>query len=137
MMTREELMAMNKGQLAAYALDEYDYDLDGNLTKEQMVNELLRLVPAPEEPVAAEDSGNEKRVKISIAESETDPFDVFVSVNGKGYQIKRGMEVDVPQSVLHVLRNAVQTVYYVDEKSRALMERNVPRFAVSVLGPVA
>ena len=37
--------------------------------------------------------------------------DVYVGVNGVGFQIQRGEEVDVPVPVMKVLENAVQTVH--------------------------
>jgi len=40
--------------------------------------------------------------RASYGEEET----VFVGVNGKGYRIQRGVDVEVPRSVAEVLRNS-------------------------------
>lgn len=53
--------------------------------------------PAKEETV---------RFKIPKGRSDIEKQDVFVGVNGKSYLIKRGMEVEMPKSVIEVLENA-------------------------------
>ena len=50
--------------------------------------------------------------------------DIFVSVNGKRYQIKRGVEVMIPESVYEVLMNSqVQ-----DQAAFSLMEQKANEF---------
>ena len=48
------------------------------------------------------------RVVININEAQNpfDPIDVPVQVNGRSYQIRRGVDVGVPPEVVHVLENA-------------------------------
>lgn len=46
------------------------------------------------------------RFKIPKGRSDIEKQDVFVGVNGKSYLIKRGMEVEMPKSVVEVLENA-------------------------------
>lgn len=62
----------------------------------------------------------EKRVKIKLFKGEGKyKEDVFVSVNGRNFQIQRGVEVEVPEYVKEVLDNAqIQQEYadnYADE----------------------
>ena len=45
--------------------------------------------------------------------------DIFVAVNGKRYQIKRGVEVEVPESVYKVLMNSSAQ----DQAAYRLMEQ--------------
>ncbi len=59
--------------------------------------------------------------------------DVFVSVNGKAYLIKREHEVSLPREVLHAVENARQTVFEPGPEGKVL-PRQVSRFAYSVLG---
>ena len=47
----------------------------------------------------------EKMVKIRIPRIKADQEDVFVSVNLRTWQIKRGVEVEVPECVAEVLRH--------------------------------
>jgi len=47
----------------------------------------------------------EKLVKIRIPISRENNADVFVSINERNWLIKRGVEVEVPECVVEVLRN--------------------------------
>ncbi len=59
--------------------------------------------------------------------------DIFVSVNGVAYLIKREHEVELPGEVMEVFDNAEQTVF---ERSAgdASRPKDVKRFAYSVVG---
>lgn len=46
-----------------------------------------------------------KMVKIKLPLTRTEKEDVYVAVNGKSYQIKRGEEVEVPAYVAEVLQH--------------------------------
>ena len=59
--------------------------------------------PAPDAP--SEEAPKEKMVKIRIPRTKKDEEDVFVGVNLATYAIKRGVEVEVPESVAEVLRH--------------------------------
>lgn len=61
-------------------------------------------------PVHRSEKG-QKRITILIPESEVDTQPVQVYVNGRSYIMKRGEEVEVPESVVEVLNNAKQMVY--------------------------
>lgn len=50
-------------------------------------------------------------IKVHKTGRQDESADVFVGVNGIGFQIQRGVEVTVPEPVLKVLEDAVQTVY--------------------------
>lgn len=47
-----------------------------------------------------------KKVKIKLPLTRGEKDDVYVAVNGKSYLIKRGEEVEVPESVVEVLKNS-------------------------------
>lgn len=47
-----------------------------------------------------------KKVKIKLPLTRGEKDDVYVGVNGKTYLIKRGEEVEVPESVVEVLKNS-------------------------------
>lgn len=57
--------------------------------------------------MATVNSKGEKMVKIRLfKDGKAYVDDVFVGVNGMTYQIKRGVEVEVPECVAEVLRNS-------------------------------
>ncbi len=63
-----------------------------------------------------------KKIKLPLSKEQQD--DVFVSVNDKKYQIKRGVEVEVPWFVYEVLSNqekALQTLF----ENQAKAQKNV------------
>ena len=64
--------------------------------KNEVAEEVKNEVPAETGP---------KMVKIRIPRTKADQEDVFVSVNLNTYLIKRGVEVEVPESVAEVLRH--------------------------------
>lgn len=76
------------------------------------------------------------KVTIFIPESEKDKGDVTVQINGYCYQIKRGVDVDVPRSVVKVLEDAAMTQYEQrrreDGEGNELIAREVPRFPFTV-----
>ncbi len=53
----------------------------------------------------------QKKVKIMIPSTETDHDDVKVGVNGYVYQIQRDKVVEVPESVIGVLKDAITAEY--------------------------
>ena len=54
----------------------------------------------------ATETAKEKLVKIRIPRERDRQDDVFVCVNGRTWLIKRGVEVEVPECVAEVIRNA-------------------------------
>ena len=66
----------------------------------------------------ATETEKEKLVKIRIPRERDRQDDVFVCVNGRTWLIKRGVEVEVPECVAEVIRNAED----VAEKAYAYMD---------------
>ena len=54
----------------------------------------------------ATETAKAKLVKIRIPRERDRQDDVFVCVNGRTWLIKRGVEVEVPECVAEVIRNA-------------------------------
>lgn len=76
-----------------------------------------------------------KKVRIVIDEQDNwdKNNDVFVSVNGNAYLVKRGKEVAVPESVVNVLKEAV-IIQLEKDRDGNEVERTIPRFALRILG---
>ena len=61
-----------------------------------------------------------KMVKVRLfKDNQNYTSDVFVSVNGENYLIKRGVTVDVPDYIAEVLENSAKQ----DESTALLIER--------------
>ena len=50
-------------------------------------------------------TNTEKNVKIKLPLTRTDKDDEWVCLNGKSYQIKRGVTVEVPAGVAEILQH--------------------------------
>jgi hypothetical protein len=97
--------------------------------------------PKATEPVAtvklngkADPELSGKRVELTIMQDsgENGREPVFVGLNGTGYQIPRGIPVNVPVEVLEVLNNATMTVYESSAGMTVPKGREVKRFAYNV-----
>ena len=55
--------------------------------------------------MATNTTTTEKKVKIKLPLTRTESEDVYVALNGKSYQIKRGVEVEVPMGVAEILQH--------------------------------
>ena len=89
--------------------------------------------PQKPEPSAQQPAPAKTRIIISSNTGPAGSDDVFVSVNGRDFLIKRDIEVEVPDEVLSVLKNAVITDYVTDADGRIVRERRVPRFPFQVV----
>lgn len=85
-----------------------------------------------EAPPAAGPQKQRKAV-IFIDMEKGQPNFQFVGVNGKGYQIMRGVEVTVPEEVVEVLQNAVATRSVTDEEGRVVGQQDYHAIPYRVL----
>ena len=75
-----------------------------------------------------------KRVKIVLEENDAiPPTGQFFGVNGTGYQIQPGKEVEVPEFLLDVIDNAVTTKPVLNEDNQVVGHRDVPRFPYRII----
>lgn len=81
-------------------------------------------------------SSSKQRIRIRI-ERSSDPSEVqvpFVAINGRGYSIQRGKEVDVPPEVVEVLRNAQVGRPVINDKDEVVGYEDALRHPFSVIG---
>lgn len=88
--------------------------------------------PTPVQVVRATDLSEDlsgKRVELTINQDsgENGREPVFVGLNGVGYQIPRGVPVNVPVELLEILDNAIQTVY--ESNGTTAHARDVKRYS--------
>lgn len=89
--------------------------------------------PVPVMKLTGENRAFKDRQRIIIHDGdETESRDVFVSVNGRAFQIQRGVEVDVPLEVIEVLNNA-KKARLIQKPGGENVFREVPRFSYTVV----
>lgn len=157
-MTRTELEAKNKTELLALAAALGFEGMTPATSKADMVAQLLGLAPKEDDPelaaekaIAADERKNPvpregklrdlqgnavkcKKVRIMILATEQEQGDVKLSLNGHMLQIKRGVEVEIDEPYLGVLRDSiVQTVQWNSETNqRTAMQ--IQRYPFQVMG---
>lgn len=65
-----------------------------------------------------------KKVKFTLPKSKLERDDIFVAVNGKAWQIKRGVEVEIP---LYVVK-AIECSQRQDEYAQSIIEKTSTGF---------
>jgi hypothetical protein len=76
----------------------------------------------------------EERVRIMLEDNDqVPPGGQFVSVNGVGYLLQAGVELNVPRGVLDVLDHAVMSVPITDEMKSVVAYKDRLRFPYRVL----
>ncbi|MCG7598404.1 hypothetical protein MHM84_01230 [Halomonas sp. McH1-25] len=117
-MSEQNIDTMSREELEATASD-LGIKVTATMKDETLVakiHEALGDAPLAPAPTATEahapgEEPKAKRFKIIVATHDQDKQPVQVGVNGRTYVIERGKEVTVPESVVEVLRNAVQHVH--------------------------
>ena len=75
----------------------------------------------------------EGKAKVVFHNTAEDTGDIFLQLNGVGYQIQREEEVSIPPDVLGVADLAVITMFERDGKGKELT-RDIKRFPYSLVG---
>lgn len=105
---------------------------------EELPDSQLATEPATPRPARARKSAAD-RVRIVVHQDGTPGAEkeIFVGVNGVGYRIKRGVEVEVPRAVVRVLEESVKTVYEQvrnEDGSVSMIARDLPTYPFQVKG---
>lgn len=78
----------------------------------------------PPEETAAPEEQKEPTEKIFLFKDDsTYKDDLFVSVNGRNFQIQRGVEVEVPACVAEVIRNSDRQKQLAEQRLEKLAEQ--------------
>ncbi|WP_373069830.1 hypothetical protein [Sulfurimonas sp.] len=103
-------MSLSRDEMIA-ALKEAGQTVAGNIGDDTLKNKYNDFIASqkPKEP---------KKVKVIIHSKDEKETEVFVGVNGKGYQIKLGEEVEVPQGVINNLKNATEVVHIAEKDKK-------------------
>lgn len=146
--TEEILMEMTKMDLTKIATREFGVKILPAMNKQAISDVIMRgqaILSPPEVVDEATDEevkvveavvakvgpvvDNNRLVKILIPKTEKEVRPVFVGVQGTGYTIPRGIEIEVPWKVVHALGNAVESKY--DPKT--MEERLVPSYPFTMI----
>lgn len=100
--------------------------------------ETVAVVKAPKKPKKPQTEFDrisaEPRVRIVLEENDQiPPTGQFVGVNGVGYLVMPGEPVDVPESVLDVLDNAIMSVPMKDSNDQVIGYRDRLRFPYRIV----
>lgn len=85
--------------------------------------------------VEEELSKKPKTVRILLEENdEIPPTGQFIGYNGLGYMLKPGVEVEVPETIIEILNNAVKSKPLIDPETRQISGwRDALRFPYRVI----
>lgn len=110
-----------------------DLPLDKRLGIDKMKAQIRTEMAVRNSTPAPADIASQKLVKLIIhkTDSDTGSLVVPVSVNGKTWLIKRGVEVTVPAFVVEVLENAVKDVYVQNDMQKPPELRQSPAYPFS------
>ena len=85
----------------------------------------IETAPAPKAPrakAAVPIAGLPKTIKIILEENDNiPPTGLFLGVNGKGYMLRPGIEVNIPYSVKEVLDHAVMSTPQIDPQTNKIV----------------
>lgn len=99
------------------------------VTPEEDVNLKEAAVPeegaTPEEAVVFEEQKNPTEKIFLFKDDSTYKDDLFVSVNGRNFQIQRGVEVEVPACVAEVIRNSDRQKQLAERRLDELVEQYI------------
>ncbi|MDC7704038.1 hypothetical protein [Vogesella indigofera] len=97
---------------------------------QQTVQETQQSNDQGSKPAKASKAAKPRTFIINIAKEKGNAGDVFIGANGVGYQVKRGVNVEVPEVVVNILRDAISLEYDPD----TMEPREVPSYPFSIVG---
>lgn len=143
--TRESIREWSASKIAKKAEKLFGEKLSPELPKDELIVAFLKAQkdsnrPESGKPSKPLPSSNGKRPRVRVVFHNQDgpggADDIFVSVNGRAYLIKREHEVNLPREVMRVIENAEQSVFERGADSR-LREKLVKRYSYTTLGEAA
>lgn len=142
------LATATKQELKAYAINNLDLSLSMSMNEDTMIQRIKDKcdklqIEYPVAKVAVKGSAAKgkkaKYITINIGKQATpggsDP--VFVGVQGVGYTIPRGIDVDVPATVVEALKNAMQDIVTQDEETAELLHEDVLSYPFQIVNKAA
>jgi len=141
--TKTQLQSLTEDELVQLGEDEFNLELNTDMLKADIVNEIWDAIKAAKDSARdaqasldATPAADKEKVKITVARGgENDPDYITPAINGRVWQIKRGVEVEVPKFVARHIQGLTQTVYkpvIEDGKVTGKKAEEVSRYNVQV-----
>lgn len=139
-LTDFNLATADKHQLKFYAKEKLGLSLSLSMTETTMRERIQKHcadndMDAPVAKVASKGNKHASYVTINVAKSDkkggAEP--AFVGVQGVGYAIPRGINVDVPKAVVEVLKNAVQEIITQDPDTGEMHSEEVLTYPFQIV----
>ena len=141
--TKTQLQSLTEDELVQLGKDEFNLELNTDMLKTDIVNEIWDAIKAAKDSARdaqasldATPAADKEKVKITVARGgENDPDYITPAINGRVWQIKRGVEVEVPKFVARHIQGLTQTVYkpvIEDGKVTGKKAEEVSRYNVQV-----
>jgi hypothetical protein len=139
---KEVLMGMSRKELLDMAANDFGEDLPANMKKEDLISEIMKLMGYDSESESGELQAEETEVKkmykliLNSDDKAGGNANHPVGVNGHVWSIPRDVEVEVPEEVVNVLKEAMTTITEQkgtdDDGKPIYTDRDVRRFSFSV-----
>lgn len=143
-LSKINLEKMTKAELVVYANMTYGLNVNSNLDKYSLIDNIQRaaLKFAGNVELTIEDENVLKpgysRIKINKTETNKNGRPVIVSLQGKAASLPVGIEITVPNSYVEILNNAVQYRYEADPANdNELVRQEVHSYPFSILETAA
>ncbi len=144
-MSTFNLATADKHALKAYAANELEISLPLTMNEETMREKIVARcktlgIEAPTARIVDNKAGKKAKyhtIHIANQDKPGGSNPVFVGVQGVGYTIPRAINVEVPASVVEVLKNAIQDNVTQDSETGEMLHNEVPAYPFQDLGEVA
>ncbi|QUX96624.1 hypothetical protein C0J08_14985 [Marinomonas sp. CT5] len=142
--TKTALGSLTEDELIQIGADDFNLELDEEMSKDDMVEEIWEAIKASKESekdanesLKATPNDQKEKVEIEVAKGgENEPDYVTPAINGKVWRIKRGEKVMVPKFVARHLQSLSNTIYkeVKDSNGKVIARKaeEVKRFNVQV-----
>lgn len=131
MTTFDYKTSQDKDALIEYAIS-LGLDVNARFGIESIIAKIDEHLAKEQAPEAEEEPVKRRKLTIHKTENDTGSNQVALSVNGKTWLIQRGEEVEVPDFIVEVLRNAIKEVHEYNSKTDETVRREVPSYPFSV-----
>lgn len=134
--SEKNVRGWNKEDIVSRAGELFGLELSAGSGKDELVEAFLGAQSGARVESPQRSENGRVRVIFHNQEGPGGSDDIFASVNGRAYLIKREHEIMLPREVMRVIENARQSVFERGEDNR-LREKLVKRYSYTLIGEAA